>query len=30
MVRDAFAPSWWSLADAGSNEADVATAKGRD
>ena len=30
MVRDAFAPSWWTLADAAGNEADIATAKGRD
>ena len=30
MVRDAFAPSWWTLADAFGNEADVATTLGRD
>jgi 4a-hydroxytetrahydrobiopterin dehydratase len=30
MVRDEFAPSWWTLADAAGNEADIATAKGRD
>ena len=30
MVRDEFAPSWWTLADAAGNEADVATAKGRE
>jgi len=30
MVRDAFAPSWWTLADAAGNEADIATTKGRD
>jgi 4a-hydroxytetrahydrobiopterin dehydratase len=30
MVRDEFAPSWWTLADAAGNEADVATAVGRD
>jgi 4a-hydroxytetrahydrobiopterin dehydratase len=30
MVRDTFAPSWWTLADAAGNEADIATAKGRD
>jgi 4a-hydroxytetrahydrobiopterin dehydratase len=30
MVRDAFAPSWWTLADTAGNEADIATAKGRD
>jgi 4a-hydroxytetrahydrobiopterin dehydratase len=30
MVRDAFAPAWWTLADAAGNEADVATIVGRD
>jgi len=30
MVRDGFAPAWWTLADAAGNEADVATAMGRD
>lgn len=30
MVRDEFAPAWWTLADAAGNEADVATVKGRD
>jgi 4a-hydroxytetrahydrobiopterin dehydratase len=30
MVRDEFAPSWWTLADAAGNEADIATAQGRD
>jgi 4a-hydroxytetrahydrobiopterin dehydratase len=30
MVRDEFAPSWWTLADAAGNEADIATAMGRD
>jgi 4a-hydroxytetrahydrobiopterin dehydratase len=30
MVRDEFAPSWWTLADAAGNEADVATIKSRD
>jgi hypothetical protein len=30
MVRDEFAPSWWTLADASGNEADIATTKGRD
>ena len=30
MVRDEFAPSWWTLADAVGNEADIATANGRD
>jgi 4a-hydroxytetrahydrobiopterin dehydratase len=29
MVRDEFAPSWWTLADAAGNEADVATTRGR-
>jgi 4a-hydroxytetrahydrobiopterin dehydratase len=30
MVRDDFAPSWWTLADAAGNEADIATVTGRD
>ena len=30
LVRDDFAPSWWTLADAAGNEADVATTTGRD
>ena len=30
MVRDNFAPAWWTLADAAGNEADVATTMGRD
>ena len=30
IVRDDFAPSWWTLADAAGNEADVATTQGRD
>jgi len=30
MVRDKFAPSWWTLADAAGNEADIATTMGRD
>jgi 4a-hydroxytetrahydrobiopterin dehydratase len=30
VVRDEFAPAWWTLADAAGNEADVATVKGRD
>jgi 4a-hydroxytetrahydrobiopterin dehydratase len=30
MVRDEFAPAWWTLADAAGNEADVATIAGRD
>jgi len=29
MVRDEFAPQWWTLADAAGNEADIATTKGR-
>ncbi len=29
MVRDEFAPMWWTLADPAGNEADIATAKGR-
>jgi 4a-hydroxytetrahydrobiopterin dehydratase len=29
MVRDGFAPSWWTLADAAGNEADVGTIAGR-
>jgi 4a-hydroxytetrahydrobiopterin dehydratase len=29
MVRDQFAPSWWTLADAAGNEADIATTRGR-
>jgi 4a-hydroxytetrahydrobiopterin dehydratase len=29
MVRDEFAPSWWTLADAAGNEADIATAMDR-
>jgi 4a-hydroxytetrahydrobiopterin dehydratase len=29
MVRDDFAPSWWTLADAAGNEADICTAVGR-
>ena len=28
-VRDEFAPSWWTLADAAGNEADIATTMGR-
>jgi len=28
-VRDEFAPSWWTLADAAGNEADVSTTMGR-
>jgi 4a-hydroxytetrahydrobiopterin dehydratase len=30
MVRDDFAPAWWTLADAAGNEADIATVTGRD
>lgn len=30
MVRDKFAPAWWTLADAAGNEADIATTAGRD
>jgi 4a-hydroxytetrahydrobiopterin dehydratase len=30
MVRDRFAPSWWTLADAAGNEVDIATTRGRD
>jgi 4a-hydroxytetrahydrobiopterin dehydratase len=30
LVRDDFAPSWWTLADPAGNEADVATTMGRD
>jgi 4a-hydroxytetrahydrobiopterin dehydratase len=30
MVRDQFAPAWWTLADAAGNEADIATAETRD
>jgi 4a-hydroxytetrahydrobiopterin dehydratase len=30
IVRDEFAPSWWTLADAAGNEADIATVKDRD
>jgi 4a-hydroxytetrahydrobiopterin dehydratase len=29
MVRDEFAPSWWTLADAAGNEADIATTMNR-
>lgn len=29
MVRDDLAPSWWTLADAAGNEADIATISGR-
>jgi 4a-hydroxytetrahydrobiopterin dehydratase len=30
MVRDEFAPAWWTLADAAGNEADIATIERRD
>ena len=30
MVRDEFAPAWWTLADAAGNEADIATTMSRD
>ena len=30
MVRDQFAPSWWTLADPAGNEIDIATTRGRD
>jgi|SRR5215510_13425223 len=30
MVREEFAPMWWTLADAAGNEADISTAKGRE
>jgi 4a-hydroxytetrahydrobiopterin dehydratase len=30
MVRDEFAPMWWTLADRAGNEADISTAKGRE
>lgn len=30
MVRDDFAPAWWTLADAAGNEADIATPKYRE
>ena len=29
MVRDQFAPSWWTLADVAGNEIDIATTRGR-
>ena len=29
LVRDEFAPSWWTLADAAGNEADISTTLGR-
>ena len=30
LVRDDFAPAWWTLADPAGNEADIATTAGRD
>jgi 4a-hydroxytetrahydrobiopterin dehydratase len=30
IVRDEFAPAWWTLADAAGNEADIATPRTRD
>lgn len=30
MVRDTFAPAWWTLADPAGNEADIATTMSRD
>lgn len=30
LVRDDFAPSWWTLADPAGNEADISTITGRD
>lgn len=30
LVRDRFAPAWWTLADAAGNEADIATTLSRD
>jgi 4a-hydroxytetrahydrobiopterin dehydratase len=30
MVRDEFAPAWWTLADPAGNEADIATTKSRE
>jgi 4a-hydroxytetrahydrobiopterin dehydratase len=30
MVRDEYAPAWWTLADPAGNEADIATTIGRD
>jgi 4a-hydroxytetrahydrobiopterin dehydratase len=30
MVRDQYAPAWWTLADAAGNEADIATIETRD
>jgi 4a-hydroxytetrahydrobiopterin dehydratase len=30
LVRDDFAPAWWTLADPAGNEADIATTMSRD
>jgi 4a-hydroxytetrahydrobiopterin dehydratase len=30
IVRDDFAPAWWTLADSAGNEADIATVAARD
>jgi len=30
LVRDDYAPAWWTLADPAGNEADISTPKGRD
>ena len=30
MVRDDFAPAWWTLADAAGNEVDISTTRSRD
>jgi 4a-hydroxytetrahydrobiopterin dehydratase len=30
LVRDQFAPAWWTLADAAGNEADIATTLTRE
>ncbi|HET6379635.1 MAG TPA: VOC family protein [candidate division Zixibacteria bacterium] len=30
LVRDAYAPAWWTLADAAGNELDIATISGRE
>jgi 4a-hydroxytetrahydrobiopterin dehydratase len=30
LVRDTYAPSWWTLADPAGNEIDIATTRGRD
>jgi 4a-hydroxytetrahydrobiopterin dehydratase len=30
LVRDEFAPAWWTLADVAGNEVDIATPMSRD